>query len=189
MGDAYSQQNNAYTMVESVKQHQFSIGLLLVFFGVADLWFVMPNMYAGLVGDWHVDWRFFYFYMPEWIFTVPILLIMTLVGTLILSVYCIRGIQPGSVDNKQNAAILVTALGFTYQVIGAWPLWNQGTLAWQARNRKIRELACFSAFHRKSHRAHNRSCFTVHSQQNIPALPKPETKFLPNHYASDNFKR
>jgi hypothetical protein len=133
MGDANSQQNNAYTIAKSVKNNLLSIGLLLVFFGIADLWFVMPNMYAGLVGDWHIDWRFFYFYAPEWILTVPILLILTLVGTLMLSVYCITGIQPGSPANKQNAAILVTALGFTYQVIGAWPLWTQWyPWQWQA---------------------------------------------------------
>jgi hypothetical protein len=121
---------------------------LLVFFGVADLWFVMPNMYAGLQGNWpHVDWRFFYFYMPQWSFTVPILLSMTLVGTLLLSLYSITSIQPGRVDNKQNAAILVTALGFTYQVIGAWPLWNQSyAWQWQAEIAKYGNLLTFPLF-------------------------------------------
>jgi hypothetical protein len=130
MGEAHSQKNYANMMAESVKHHLLSIGFWLVFFGVADLWYVMPNLYAGLVGDWpNVDWRVFYFYSPLWRITVPILLFMTLIGTLMLSVYCIRGVKPQSADNKQNAAILVTALGFTYQVIGAWPLWNQ-VYAW-----------------------------------------------------------
>ena len=111
-------------MVNFVKEHQLSIGLLLIFFGVSDLWFVLPNLYGTLPGL-YVNWRTFYFYMPEWTLTIPILLVMSLVGTLMLSVYCIRGIQPESVDNKEHAAIIVTALGFTYQVIGAWPLWNQ----------------------------------------------------------------
>ena len=147
MGDANSQHNNAYAIAKSVKDNQLSIGLLLVFFGVADLWFVMPNMYAGLVGDWHIDWRFFYFYMPQWSFTVPILLLMTLVGTLILGVYSIRGIQPGCVDNKQNAAIIVTALGFTYQVIGAWPLWNQVyAWPWQAEIARYGNWLVFPLF-------------------------------------------
>ena len=120
-------------MAEFVKSHQFSIGLLLVFFGVAELWFVMPNMYAGLVGDWHVDWRSLNLYKSQWSFTVPLLLIVTLIGTLMLSLYCIKGIQPENKNNKQNAAIMVTALGFTYQVIGAWPLWNQWyPWQWQA---------------------------------------------------------
>jgi len=133
MGRANSQQNFKNMMTESVKRHQLSIGLLLVFFGIADLWFVMPNMYAGLVGDWHVDWRSLNLYKPLWSFTVPLLLITTLIGTLLLSLYCIRDIRTEKVDSKQNAAIVVTALGFSYQVIGAWPLWNQWyPWPWQA---------------------------------------------------------
>ena len=147
MGRAYSQQNYKNMMVESVKRYQLSIGLLLVFFGVADLWFVMPNMYAGLVGDWHVDWRSLNLYKPQWNFTVPFLLITTLIGTLILSLYCIRGIKPGSVDNKQNAAILVTVLGFAYQVIGAWPLWNLWyPWPWQAEIARYGNLLVFPLF-------------------------------------------
>ena len=115
---------SVYKMADFIKAHQFSIGLLLVFFGVSDLWFVLPNLY-GTLPDLYVNWRAFYFYMPEWTFTIPVLLIMSLVGTLMLCVYCVRGIGPQSVDSKQYAAMLVTALGFTYLVIGAWPLWNQ----------------------------------------------------------------
>ena len=113
-----------YAMANFVKEHQLSIGLLLIFFGVSDLWFVLPNLY-GTLPDLYVNWRAFYFFMPEWKFTIPILLVISLVGTLMLCVYSIRGIQPESVGNKEYAAILVTALGFTYQVVGAWPLWNQ----------------------------------------------------------------
>ena len=134
-------------MAESIKRHQFSVGLLLVFFGVADLWFVMPNMYAALVGGWHADWRFFYFYMPQWVFTVPILLIMILVGTLMLSAYCLRGINSESHDNKQHAAILVAALGFTYQVIGAWPFWGKAyPWPWQAEIAKYGNLLVLPLF-------------------------------------------
>ena len=133
-------------MAESVKRHQFSIGLLLVFLGVANLWFVMPNTYAGLVGDWHIDWRSLNLYKPLWSFTVPLLLITTLIGTLLLSQYCIS-IRPEKVDNKQNAAILVTALGFTYQVIGAWPLWNQWyPWQWQAEIARYGNWLVFPLF-------------------------------------------
>jgi len=114
-----------------VKSHQLIIGSLLIFFGVSDLWFIMPNLYGTFPG-YYVNWEAFYFYMPEWTFTVPILLVITLIGTLMLSVYCISGIQPAGVDNKEHAAILVTALGFAYLVLGAWPLWNQSyQWAWQ----------------------------------------------------------
>ena len=97
----------------------------MVFLAVADLWFVMPNMYSSLL-DWHVGGQFFGFYMPEWIFTIPAMLIICLIGTLMLSIYGLRGIQSERVESKEHAAILVTALGFTYQVIGAWPFFNQG---------------------------------------------------------------
>jgi len=112
--------NCAYQMAGFFKKHQLIIGLLLTFFSIADLWFVMPNLYSGAT-NWHI----FHFFMTEWAFTVPVLLMMGLFGTLILCVYSIRDIQPEKTDNKKLAAILVTALGFTYQVIGAWPLWNQ----------------------------------------------------------------
>jgi hypothetical protein len=120
MGEANSQANYAYQMVKFVKNHQLSIGLLLTIFGVADLWFIMPNIWSSAA-----NWQGFYLLMPQWSVTVPILFIISLMGTMILCVYSIRDIQPQKTDNKEHAAILVTALGFTYQVIGAWPLWNQ----------------------------------------------------------------
>jgi uncharacterized membrane protein len=120
MGEANSQANYAYQMVKFVKNHRLSIGLLLTIFGVADLWFIMPNIWSSAA-----NWQGFYLLMPQWSVTVPILFIISLIGTVILCVYSIMDIQPQKTDNKEHAAILVTALGFTYQVIGAWPLWNQ----------------------------------------------------------------
>ncbi len=105
--------------------------MLLVFFGVSDLWFVMPNLYGTFHG-FYVNWQTFRLFMPEWFFTVPVLLAMALIGTLMLTVYCIKDIQATRVDNKEHAAVLVTALGFTYLVIGAWPMWTQSyPWAWQ----------------------------------------------------------
>jgi hypothetical protein len=121
---ALKQTSPASQVASFVKSHQFIIGLLLVFFGVSDLWFILPNLY-GTLPDLYVNWRVIYFFMPEWATTIPILLILSLIGTLMLSVYCVRDIQPARPDNKELAAMLAVALGFTYQVIGAWPLWNQ----------------------------------------------------------------
>jgi hypothetical protein len=121
---ALKQKSSAYQVASFVKSHQLIIGLLLVFFGVSDLWFILPNLY-GTLPRFYVNWQVFYFYMPEWTFTIPILLVMSLIGMLMLTVYCISDIQPARVDNKEQAAILVTALGFAYQVVGAWPMWNQ----------------------------------------------------------------
>ena len=70
------------------------------------------------------------------------------------------------VDNKENAAIIVTALGFTYQVIGAWPLFNQAIpLAMAGRNRNLREPACIPTFYRKPISTNNRSAsLYIHSK-------------------------
>ncbi len=135
-------------MANYIKRNQFSIGLVSLFFGVTDLWFVIPNMYAGLVGDWpHVDWRFFYFFMPLWSFTVPFLLVLSLFGIFVLSLYCVPGIHTENINNKQVAAIIVTTLGFTYQVVGAWPLWNQWyPWQWQAEIARYGNFLVFTLF-------------------------------------------
>ena len=125
MEHTLDQKNRLNAFADFVKAHQFAIGFLMVFLAVADLWFVMPNMYPSLP-DWRVGTQFFVFSMPEWIFTVPAMLVICLIGTLMLSIYGLRDIQSGRVDNKEKAAVLATALGFTYQVIGAWPFFNQG---------------------------------------------------------------
>jgi hypothetical protein len=128
---ALKQTSPAYQAASFVRSHQLVIGLLLVFFGVSDLWFIMPNLYGTFPG-FYVNWQAFYFYMPGWALTIPVLLVMTLIGTLMLSVYCISDIQATRVDYKEHAAILVTALGFAYLILGAWPLWNQSyQWAWQ----------------------------------------------------------
>ena len=101
------------------------IGLLLVFFGVSEFWFVMANFY-GVFHFLYASWQTFVYYSSAWVVMIPLLLSMALVGTLMLSVYCVRGIQPDGVDNKEHAAFLVTALGFAYLVMGAWPLFTQG---------------------------------------------------------------
>jgi hypothetical protein len=128
---ALKQTNPAYKAASFFKSHQLIIGLLLVFFGVSDLWLVMPNLYGTFRG-FYVNWQAFYFYMPEWVFMVPALLVMALVGTLMLTVYCVRDISPARPENKEHAAFLVTALGFAYLVLGAWPMWTQSyPWAWQ----------------------------------------------------------
>lgn len=103
--------------------HQLIIGLLLVFFGVSGSWFILTNFQGTYVR--YADWQTFPFY-TVWTFSFPVLLVMALVGTLMLSVYCVRDIQPARVDNKEHAAFLVTSLGFAYLIVGAWPFWTLG---------------------------------------------------------------
>ena len=53
-----------------------------------------------------------------------------IVGAIMLSIFSIRGIKSDATSKKQYVAILLTALGFGYQVIGAWPLQHQNDFPW-----------------------------------------------------------
>jgi uncharacterized membrane protein len=115
-----NQTNTAFPMAKFLKSHHSLIGLLLLFFGVASLSLIMPNIWNS-----EGQWQGFYILMPQWRFTVPALLVTSLIGTLIVCFYVAGNLQSQKVDNREYVAMLLTALGFTYQVIGAWPLWNQ----------------------------------------------------------------
>ena len=54
-----------------------------------------------------------------------------IIGAAMLCSYSIRGIRSDGDKVKQYVAILLTAFGFTYQVIGAWPLQHQIDFPWQ----------------------------------------------------------
>jgi hypothetical protein len=128
MGEAdLNQTNTAFPMAKFLKSHQLSIGLLLLFFGVASLSFIMPNIWKS-----EEQWQSVYILMTQWRFAVPALLVMSLIGTLVLCFYVAGNLRTQKVDNIERAATLLTALGFTYQVVGAWPFWNQAyTWPWQ----------------------------------------------------------
>jgi hypothetical protein len=54
-----------------------------------------------------------------------------IMGIGMLCSYSIRGIRSEGAADKQYVAILLTAFGFIYQVIGAWPLQHQIDYPWQ----------------------------------------------------------
>jgi hypothetical protein len=53
-----------------------------------------------------------------------------IIGAFMLCVFSIRGIKTAASSKKQYVAILLTAFGFAYQVIGAWPLQHQIDFPW-----------------------------------------------------------
>jgi hypothetical protein len=61
-----------------------------------------------------------------------------------LCAYSIRGISLEVSDNKEHVAILLTAFGFTYQVIGAWPLGHQTDFPWQWQKQIIANGTIFA---------------------------------------------
>ena len=137
--------NPANKAASFVKGHQLIIGLLLVFFGVSDLSFVMPNLYGTFRG-FYVNWQVFYFYLPEWRLTIPVLLAMALIGTLMLTVYCVRDIGAERIDNKEYAAVLVSSLGFAYLVLGLGRCGHNRTLGRGSKKLQTTETCSFCRF-------------------------------------------
>jgi hypothetical protein len=122
--------------------HQFPIGLSFTILTVADLIFIISNVDAaiGSFAGSRVA-------IPPPNLAIPPLFAISLIGTVILCVYCIRDIQPQRVDYKEHVALLLAALGFTYQVIGAWPLWNQAyPWLWQIEIAKYGNLLVLPLF-------------------------------------------
>jgi hypothetical protein len=66
------------------------------------------------------------------------------IGTIVLCVYSIRGIRPEIAPHKEQVAVLLTAFGFTYQVIGAWPLGTIANFPWEWQKQIMRNGSAFA---------------------------------------------
>jgi hypothetical protein len=119
------------------KTHWASLGLFLSAYGTLYLSSVILNHQT--TADWE---KAIAIYSPASINPIlprslfdPIFFVTSfptlIIGLSMLCSYSIRGIQPDGVADKQYVAILLTVLGFTYQVIGAWPLQHQIDFPWQ----------------------------------------------------------
>lgn len=126
----------AYRISSYVKSHPASLGLFLAAYGVFYLTSVLLSGWT--ISDWGKDITGI---PPSAIDTLlphsffdPIFFVTSfptlITGAAMLSVYSIRGIN-SAVVNKKHIAILLTAFGFVYQVIGAWPLGQQNSFPWQ----------------------------------------------------------
>ena len=123
-------------IVNYVKRHQVSLGLLLAAYGAFYL-------AAVITGNWTpADWGKDVFDLPPFpnallqrsyispfffVTSLPLLI----VGTVMLCVYSIRGLCSGAVDDKEHVAILLVVFGFAYTVLGAWPLGNIDGFPWE----------------------------------------------------------
>ena len=115
---------------------------MLTFLSAADLWFIISNVNGSAV-----NWLGFYVLVPEWNFVIPIIFTLGLIGIVMLCMYCIKDIQPDRSDYKEYIAVLLAALGFTYQVIGAWPLWGKAyPWFWQQEIAKYGNLMILPLF-------------------------------------------
>jgi hypothetical protein len=138
MNDNSLEQTSYPNKVSSyAKSYWVSIGLFLSVYGALYLSSVILNRHT--TADWE---KAIVIYSPTSISPVlprslldPLFFATSfpalIIGLSILCSYSIRGTEPKTDANKQSVAIFLTVLGFTYQVIGAWPLQYQTDFPWQ----------------------------------------------------------
>ena len=133
-----------------MKSHKASLALFLAAYGVFYLSSVILSRWV--MADWGKDITS---YPPSAINTLlprsfidPIFFVTSfpalIIGAVLLCSYSIRGITPKAPDNKQYVAILLAAFGFTYQVIGAWPLEQLKDFPWQWQKQIISNGSIFA---------------------------------------------
>ena len=119
-----------------VKSHETSLALFLAAYGTFYMSSVILSHWT--IADWGKDITS---YPPTAIdillprsIIAPIFFVTSLpaliIGAGILCAYSIHGITLKAPADKQYVAILLTAFGFTYQVIGAWPLEQLNDFPW-----------------------------------------------------------
>jgi hypothetical protein len=120
-----------------MKRHQVSLGLFLAAYGVFYLSSVLLSRW--IISDWGIDITG---YPPSTVntflprsFIDPIFFVTSfpslIIGATMLCTYSIQGITLIAPVNRQYVAVLLTSFGFTYQVIGAWPLEYPEDFPWQ----------------------------------------------------------
>jgi hypothetical protein len=125
-----------YRISNYVKIHEASLALFLAAYGAFYLSSVILSRW--IIADWGKDITS---YPPSTVNTLlprsfidPIFFVTSfpalIIGASMLCIYSLRRIRPASPDDKQHVAILLTAFGFTYQIIGAWPLEQLKDFPW-----------------------------------------------------------
>ncbi len=132
------------------RSHKLSLGIFLASYGVFYLTSVLLSRWT--IFDFGRDITN---YPPSAINTIlprsfiePIFFVTSfpalIIGAVMLGYYSLRGIIPEASPNKQYVAILLTSFGFTYQVIGAWPLENAVDFPWQWQKQIVLNGAFFA---------------------------------------------
>jgi len=119
-----------------IAKRKVSLGLFLASYGVFYLSAVI--MSGWTIADWGKDATTYApFAINGWLprsVIAPIFFATALpaliVGAVMLSVYCLRGLTAQSVENRERVGILLTAFGFSYTILGAWPLGKQLDFPW-----------------------------------------------------------
>jgi len=135
--DSPKQANFAARTASYLKSHYLSLSLLLAGYGALYLSSVVLGGWT--LADWGRDVTKYPIssitpLLPRG-FIDPIFFVTSfpalIIGTVVLCVYSIRGIRPEIASHKEQVAVLLTAFGFAYQVIGAWPLGTLVNFPWE----------------------------------------------------------
>lgn len=137
MSNKSYRQTYSHRISNYLRNHKVSVNLLLAAYGAVYLTSVI------LTGWTLVDWGKDITGLPPTSINPllprssinPIFFVTSfpslIIGTTALCVYSICKINPQVVDDKERVAILLTACGFAYQVIGAWPLGSKVNFPWE----------------------------------------------------------
>jgi hypothetical protein len=126
-----------YRISYYIRGHKASLGVFLAAYGAFYLSTVLLSGWT--IADWG---RNITKYPPSTINTIlprsfidPIFFVTSfpalIIGSAILCNYSLRGITAEATPSKQYVAILLTAFGFGYIVIGAWPLGQKEVFPWE----------------------------------------------------------
>lgn len=130
-------QNIPLRMINYTKKHLASLGTLLAVSGAFYLYAVIRTGWAPT--DWATHVVKFeslalsppilstYLIPTFFVTSLPVLVI----GTTMLCVYSIKVLRSNLTIDSEHVAILLTAGGFSYQVLGAWPLQDAVSFAWE----------------------------------------------------------
>ncbi len=127
-----------YTLKSRVflKAHWVAVSLILAVYGWVFLFSVLLSGWT--ISNWGEDLTGYPLMVTPllpagWI--APAFFVSSIppliIGTVGLCYYSIRGINPHVVDNREHVAVLLVAFGFSYQILGAWPLGSITVFQWQ----------------------------------------------------------
>ncbi|HSQ48734.1 MAG TPA: hypothetical protein VLL96_03520, partial [Candidatus Deferrimicrobiaceae bacterium] len=133
-----------------INKHKVSLGLFLAAYGVFYLASVVMSDWR--ITDWGTDTTT---YPPFFVNTVlprsiiaPLFFVTSVpalvIGATMLSVYCSRGLSALTVENRERVSIILTAFGFGYVVIGAWPLGSIVNFPWEWQKQIANNGAIFT---------------------------------------------
>jgi hypothetical protein len=146
-------QNSKLTLIgnasSNVRSNRASLGVFLAAYGAFFLSLVLLSYWT--LSDWGKNLT----YPPTLIhallprsFIAPIFFVTSfpalIVGASMMCVYSLRGISAGAPVDKLYVAVLLVAFGFTYQVIGAWPLGHPADFPWQWQKQIMNNGAVFT---------------------------------------------